>query len=155
MNAELKIMKDHAETFDLIYIKGTKNKSLNVFCSNVTLIKDYLLLKTATTDDLRTLIIMTPSEMKVMMDEFNNKLTNSDLILHCKQRARKDTIDINNGGKIDFIDCNDFEIKLKGLRYDLIYVTNSALDKVFADDSGMVYTLLNDPGRLIYNFNII
>lgn len=153
MNDKLKLMKAHAETFDLLYIQGTKNNHYNVFCGSETLIKDYLILKSASTADLSSIAILAPWEIKLLKNDFTNKLVDAELDSICKKYVRKESIVFNNGSKIDFIDYYDLDIKLAGLRIDLIYVTNSALERVFNKDNGILYTVVTDHGRIIYNFD--
>lgn len=155
MNDQLKLMKAHAETFDLLYIQGTKNSHFNVFCGSETLIKDYLILKSVSTSDLRSTIILAPWEIKLLKNDFSNKLINAELDNLCKRYVRRESIVFNNGSKIDFIDYDDLDIKFRGLQIDLIYVTNSALDKIYNKDDVLLYTTIAHHGRIIYNFDSI
>lgn len=151
---ELDEMKDHAETFDLNFIK---RKVRTIYCYSETLIYDYAILKAITSKDLGVVIVANgKNDQKLIKDVLFRRIEEVSLRDTLVRHTLSDQLKFKNTSKIQILNY-DYDAKpLGGMRgVDLLYIRNTALSQLYynlAIENFTNYVHIN--GRVIYNFDV-
>jgi hypothetical protein len=145
---------EHAKQFDVEYIQSTERV---LYCSNETLIKDYIFTKTLVTNLFHSVILTSKANAPHVIKQAEVFVRTHKLDKWIK--ARQNTTNLHQG--YEFRNASTLHIAeialLKGFRQkiDFCYVTNCGLtDFVMGQGIPTVSSLLKTNGRITLNFDL-
>ena len=153
MSTSLNPILQNAKKFDEYFVKFSSSTKI-IYCDDEDLILDYIIAKSAITPKISSLIISDVislnsfrNYMSLMADEvFDPYPSNFDFIIH-------DTLFFNNKSIIQIIDNDNYNGKIKGNRFDIIFIRNDVLNRILiAGQLPTIYTSCKFRSRVIYNF---